>query len=97
MLSKTNELASVIKELRDAASVLTDTADWLASTFLLADACEPSVQTRNFEEVRAILVEKSRDGHSAEVRELLQKYGASKLSEINPADYDALIKDAEVI
>ncbi len=32
-----------------------------------------------------------------EVRALLQKYGAAKLSEIDPANYEALLQDAEVI
>jgi hypothetical protein len=47
--------------------------------------------------VRAVLAEKSRAGHTAEVRELLQKYGADKLSAVDPANYEALLKDAEVI
>jgi hypothetical protein len=49
------------------------------------------------EDVRAVLAEKSRAGHTAEVRALLKKYGAAKLSEIDPANYEALMKDAEVI
>ena len=49
------------------------------------------------EDVRAVLAEKSRAGHTAEVRTLLQKYGASKLSAVDPANYEALLKDAEVI
>ncbi len=47
------------------------------------------------EEVRTVLAEKSHDGFTAEVRGLLQKYGASKLSEVNPNKYGALLKDAE--
>jgi hypothetical protein len=49
------------------------------------------------EDVRAVLAEKSRAGHTAEVRDLLQKYGAEKLSAVDPANYEALLKDAEVI
>ena len=41
--------------------------------------------------------EKSRAGHTAGVRELLQKYGACKLSQVDPANYEALLRDAEVI
>ena len=47
------------------------------------------------EEVRAILAEKSREGFTAQLRELLQKYGASRLSEVDPAHYEALIADVE--
>ena len=49
------------------------------------------------EEVRAVLAEKSRAGHTAEVKELLNKHGADKLSEIDPAEYTALLADAEVL
>ena len=49
------------------------------------------------EEVRAVLAEKSRSGHTEEVRELLAKHGADKLSEIDPAEYAALLSEAEVL
>ena len=48
-------------------------------------------------EVRAVLAEKSRAGHTAEVRELLLKHGAEKLSDIDPAEYPSLLADAEVL
>ena len=54
-------------------------------------------KTITLEEVRAVLAEKSRDGHTAKIRELLQKYGADKLSEINASDYPALLAEAEVL
>ena len=54
-------------------------------------------KTIALEEVRAVLAEKSRNGHTAQVRELLIKHGANKLSEIDPAKYAALLKDAEVL
>ena len=37
----------------------------------------------------------SRNGLTAQVRELLQKHGADRLSEINPAEYAAILKEAE--
>ena len=49
------------------------------------------------EEVRAVLAEKSRSGHTEEVRALLNKHGADKLSEIDPAEYPALLAEAEVL
>ena len=47
------------------------------------------------EEVRAILAEKSRAGFTAQIQQLLEKYGASRLSKIDPANYQALVKDVE--
>ena len=49
------------------------------------------------EEVRAVLADKSRAGHTAEIRELLKKYGASKLSLVDPKHYEALLREVEVL
>ena len=47
------------------------------------------------EDVRKILADKSRLGHTAKIRELLEKYGAKKLSEIDPSNYKSLVADVE--
>ena len=47
------------------------------------------------EDVRKILADKSRLGHTAKIRELLEKYGAKKLSEIEPSNYKDLVADVE--
>lgn len=64
---------------------------------LIAPAKKELKPELKLEDVRAVLAEKSHAGHTAEVRALLKKYGAAKLSEIDPANYEALMKDAEVI
>ena len=58
---------------------------------------EPEEKPLTLEEVRAVLAEKSRAGHTAEVKELLNKHGADKLSEIDPVEYPALLAEAEVL
>ena len=58
---------------------------------------EPEEKPLTLEEVRAVLAEKSRAGHTEEVRELLNKHGADKLSEIDPAEYPVLLAEAEVL
>ena len=58
---------------------------------------KPEPKPLTLEQVRAVLAEKSRAGHTAEVRALLLKHGADKLSEVNPAEYPALLADAEVL
>lgn len=58
---------------------------------------EPEEKPLTLEEVRAVLAEKSRSGHTEEVRELLNKHGADKLSEIDPAEYAVLLAEAEVL
>ena len=59
------------------------------------EKAEPKPLT--LEQVRAALAEKSRAGHTAEVKALLLKHGADKLSDIDPAEYPALLADAEVL
>lgn len=59
------------------------------------ETCEP--KQIDFTDVRALLAEKSRAGHTAEVKALLHKYGAEKLSEIDSSKYAALMADAEVL
>lgn len=57
---------------------------------------EPAKQY-SLTEVRALLAEKSRAGFTAQVRELLAKHGADKLSGIDPSEYAALVADVEVL
>lgn len=58
---------------------------------------EPATKVVALEEVRAVLTDKSRKGHTAAVKELLIKYGANKLSDVDPKHYAALLADAEVL
>lgn len=100
-MSKMAEIATIIDELRDTASSINRIADELTDLFSYSNR-DPEVapapeKTLSLEEVRAILAEKSRDGFTAQIRDLLQKYGASKLSEIDPANFKALVADAEVL
>lgn len=46
------------------------------------------------EQVRAVMAEKSQAGFTSKVKELLEKYGANKLSAVNPDDYAALMEEA---
>ena len=58
---------------------------------------DPPPKTITLEEVRAVLAERSHDGYTDQVRGLLQKYGAEKLSGVDPKHYAALLKDAQVL
>ena len=100
-MSKMAEIATIIDELRDTASSINRIADELTDLFSYSNRVPekaPAPEKKlSLEEVRAILAEKSRDGFTAQIRDLLQKYGASKLSEIDPANFKALVADAEVL
>ena len=103
-MSKMSDMAQTIEELRSAAAAITDAVNWLAQQFRDAGSTDPVPEAQpekkpelTLEQVRAVLADKSRAGHTASVRDLLQKYGAAKLSQVDPKHYEALMKDAEVI
>ncbi len=50
-----------------------------------------------FEDIRALLIEKARAGGREEVKALLRKFSAKRLSDVAPADYGALAAEAEMI
>ena len=104
-MSKMNEMAMTIEELRNAATAINDVANWLAQHFGgTSESVEktdaptaPEKPALTLEEVRAVLANKSRAGHTAEIRELLKKYGATKLSLVDPKHYEALSREVEVL
>ncbi len=55
----------------------------------------PAPAPIKIEDVRRELAEASRSGKTAEVRELLKKHGAAKLSEIKESEYAELLKEAK--
>lgn len=100
-MSKMSDMAMTIKELRSAAAAISEAADLLAEQFSdsiveASDSAEKKPELK-LEDVRAVLAEKSRAGYTADVRTLLQKYGAKRLSEVDSKFYEALLKDAEVL
>lgn len=102
-MSRTKLLLDVVTDLRSLA----DSVQAVAQAIETNEPAEPPqpemadpekeavTKAITLEEVRAVLAEKSHDGYTAEVRALLQKYGASKLSQIDPVKYAGLLKDAE--
>lgn len=46
-------------------------------------------------DVRTRLGELSRAGYTAQVRAILERYGVARLSEVDPKDYEAILKEAE--
>ena len=104
-MCNTSELALVIEELRNVAAALCSVADNLSTLFAdqtvksttPTQTLQKAEKPLTLEAVRAVLAEKSRNGHTADIRALLEKHGAAKLSEIDPAKYSALMADAEAL
>ena len=49
------------------------------------------------EDIRAVMAQKSQEGKTKEIRELLGKFGAVKLSAVKQEDYPALLQEAQVL
>lgn len=89
-MSKTKEMAAVIDELKQCGAIITASAEWLERIF-----SHEEEKAITLEEVRAVLADLSRAGFTAEIRELIQKYEADKLSAVDPKHYQALLADAK--
>ena len=62
-----------------------------------AELVKEEAKEYTFTEVRTILAEKSRAGHTAEIKKILISHGAEKLSEIDPAELAAVVAKVEVL
>ena len=105
-MSKLSELSLAVAELKRCGEALISVSETLADMFSggddtqiggqsIAELPAPEKALVSLEDVRAVLAEKSRSGLTAEVRALLEKHGAGKLSEIDPAQYFALLTKAK--
>ncbi|CQR74994.1 hypothetical protein SOV_35000 [Sporomusa ovata DSM 2662] len=54
----------------------------------------PKPEPISIEKIRAILAEKSQSGKQTEVKALITKFGAKKLTDIDPTCYAELLKEA---
>ncbi|MBQ3268369.1 MAG: DNA ligase [Clostridia bacterium] len=100
-MSKMSELAAELSELRRCGEILISISETLVQLFSTG-AEEPAAQaepekTYSFTEVRGILADKSRSGHTVAVKDLLRKYGADKLSDLDPKFYAAIVADVEAL
>lgn len=106
-MSRIKLLLDLIEDVRAVADDLQAIADAMTSDApdtmseenapqdMPATKADPE-KTICMEDVRAVLAAKSRDGYSAQVRELIVKHGGSKLSDIDPSEYGSMLKEAEV-
>lgn len=93
-MSKMSELSQVLDEMVSCGENLIQAAKALKDIFSSTEEEKKSV---SLEDVRAILAEKSRRGFTEEVKEIISKHGADRLSGIDPSEYESLLSEAEVI
>jgi len=102
-LSKVKLLLDVVSDMRSLA----DSIEVVCKAMTESDAApkeETATETETakapdipLEKVRMVLAEKSQLGFTAEVREIIGKYGADKLSAVDKTYYADILKDAEVL
>ncbi len=100
-MNKTKLLLNVVSDLRhlaDSIQAVVNSSEQSEPQAVEASIPKGDKQTKiSIEKIRAVLAEKSQSGKTAEVRALLQKFGAAKLSEIEPDKYSELLKAAEAL
>lgn len=103
-MSKTKLLLNVVGNLRSLADSIQAVAEAIAGNepakpeqSAPVKEAKPEAKAVTLEQVRAALADKSQQGFTADVRALLEKYGAPKLSQIDTANYAALLADAEAL
>lgn len=53
----------------------------------------PKEDTPSLEDVRALMAEKNRDGHREGVKAIINKYGAQKLTALDPSHYKKVLEE----
>lgn len=104
MMAKKKDVERLLADLKrcsgefsEIVGALTELLSGEAAAETKAAPEEKAEGTYTFEDIRLLLVEKARAGGREEVKALLLKFGAKKLSDVAPADYGALAAEAEMI
>lgn len=99
-MSKTKHAQDVVNSLRSLADSI---EAYFSSKEAVPDKQEvvkpkeelatAEVKQPTLEEVRAAMAEKNREGHREAVKGILHKYGASKLTALDPIHFAQALKD----
>ena len=105
-MSKMSNLCLLLGELIEHGEAIVEIAKEIKNMFSEEPAALPEKQetkkpetttTLSFTDLRAKLAEKSREGFTAEIKAILNSHGAEKLSAIQPADYETVLKEVEAL
>ena len=98
-MSKAKLLLDVVNDMHRLADSIQSVADSIEGNAPkpepVSESTAPPAPQVTIDQVRAVLAEKSGDGKTAEVKSLLFKYDAGKLSGVKPEDYAALLEEAK--
>lgn len=108
-MSKTKLLLNIVEDIRNLAEDLQILADVIMQgesqeakeTYPLNEQMkevpEPQPEEPNvsLEQVRGLLAKLAQAGRQEEIKALITKYGATRLSDVDPANFQALLKEVE--
>lgn len=103
-MSKIKKSQDVINSLRSLADSLKGLVGVLEVKTVVANQQEPESKAAEskcvsepnqptLEEVRAAMAEKNRDGYREAVKAIIVKYGANKLTALDPEHYPQVLKE----
>ena len=95
---KMSELDLLLDEFEQAACHVQELAKEIRSFFTTKE--EPAAEEEkpiSFTELRALCANKSRAGHTEEIKAMILDTGAHKLSEVEPNQYGELYKRVEAL
>ncbi len=95
-----DEMQKLAAGLADCGKALLRMADSLMEKKEEVPAAEEKKKPEKklfLEDVRKVAADKARQGHTDEVRQLIQKFGADKLSGVDAAKYPALMEELEAM
>ena len=104
-MGKMSDLDLQIRELRSCGETIIEIANTLAGMFYsqAAEDAPPEEKPKSLtleevrQEVRHRMTVIAQAGYSAEVKALITKYGARKLSDIDPSRFEGLLKEADAL
>ena len=91
-----DELQKLAAGLAECGKALLRMADALIEKKEEASAAEDQKKL-TLEDVRRVAADKARQGHTDEVRQLIQKFGADKLAGVDATKYPALMEELEAM
>lgn len=90
-------LEQICSELKDIAEEQVDGKEKKKDKAKKLEITAEEKPDVTIEEIRKVLAEKSQEGLTSKVKELLEKYGANKLSAVKEKDYNELYYDAKLL
>ena len=102
ILEVAQKAMQVAKDLRSLSDSVYDLCNFIVEGLSVepkvnATPVKKEVPVISLDKVRGVLATKSQEGYGTEVKALITKYGASRLSEIKQEDYAEVLKEAEAI